>query len=106
MKITHAGIAGALWLFGATVTACSNLTNSPQVNLAAECAAQAALIKGATVQVEKLARVERNAIDAQIALSTAYCGGTLPDDQTSAFRAVQAANAQIAAIVAIAAVRK
>ena len=73
--------------------------------LATDCDAQAALLQTNIGLVPKLLTAERAAIDAQVAQSKGYCTGSLPADQTAASTAVEAANTQIAATLAIAKLR-
>jgi hypothetical protein len=75
------------------------------VDLANDCSVQSATIRQATTMVDKLTITERNAIDADIALSKMYCAGTLPADQKAASKAVQASTAKMAAVLGVAALR-
>lgn len=99
-ELTFYGAVLALGIVGA----CTSL--GVKTDLASDCNLQAAGINQATASIGKLLPSERSAIDGDIALSKAYCTGTLPADQVSAMKVVEAATAHIGAIVGAAALRK
>jgi hypothetical protein len=101
--ITHLKIGSISTILAGTIAACTSLGLAP--NLASDCATQATLLRAGIAQMPKLMTSERQAIDAQVSLSKAYCSGTLPVDQIAASKAVEASNVQISAVLAIAATR-
>lgn len=75
-------------------------------DLAIDCAAQGKMLKANEGVLVRLFTAERQAIDAETAVTHGYCTGALPADQTAASVAVEAGTAHIAAIIAIATLRK
>lgn len=92
-------------LFGALLIAsCTALGLTPSLTL--DCDAQGTLLKDNEKAMPKLYKAERAAIDAEITLTHGYCHGDLPADQTAASKAVETSTAHIAAVLAIAEIRK
>lgn len=102
-RSTSLTIYSMLTCFG-VLGACT--TFSVKTNLAADCALQAAAISQATSMIGKLTTYERDAIDADIALSVVHCNGQMPNDPVPGMKVVEAATAHIGAILGVAALRK
>ena len=103
MIVTHGKLAVVLACAGMMV-ACTSVGIS--TSLAVDCNTQAALVRQATAEFDKLSPYQRDAINGDIQLSRALCNGTLPSNQVAAMKVVEAANAHIASILGISALAR